>query len=113
MKNLFVSMLILAATHAFSQPVVEDFENSGSWSWAPWNNVSAPTSTKSSASAHSGSNGLSATGEWVYRTDVTVGYPGDVIVWWLRFPASGRAYCGFAATSGGGYCVCVAPNTSE
>jgi PKD repeat protein len=117
MKKVFTTIVfaLAVATAGLAQPVIEDFENSGNWYWSPWTVASGSVGgTKSSSSAHSGSNGLNSggNGEWMLNTSVTVGSPGHILSWWIRFTGSGRAYFGFGATSGGCYNLCAAPNTS-
>jgi uncharacterized repeat protein (TIGR01451 family) len=91
--------------------VIEGFE-SGIWPHAPWVSVAGVTlGTISTAYAHDGLYGLSDP-DWIYRTDVSIGNPGDVLSWWMR-PGSGRSYLGFGASASGCWSAVAAPNTSQ
>src|SRR6185295_296167 len=83
-----------------SSGIIEDFE-SGIWPHAPWV-LTSTIGSISPAYAHDGVYGLSDP-EWGYRTDVTLGNPGDQISWWVRPTGTspGRAYFGFGASAGG------------
>ncbi|MBW7845407.1 MAG: hypothetical protein H3C45_07130, partial [Bacteroidia bacterium] len=113
-KLLLLPLLIVLTLNSIGQtlPLIENFENSGSWVWSPWVMAVAGTSVKSATAAHSGSYGLSATGDWSYRTDVTIGTPGQKLTWWFRFQGTGRLYFGFGASSSGCYGLLAAANTS-
>jgi len=87
--------------------VVEGFE-SGVWPAPGW---SGGSGTVTPAAAHDGSYGIWDP-EWSYRTDVSVGSVGDRITVWVR-PGGGRAYIGFAASSGGCKSFVAAPNTGD
>ncbi len=94
---------------------IEDFDTN-IWPHTPWlpgigTNV---TGTLSNAFAHDGTNGLRDP-EWMYRTDVKIGYPGDRISVWVRPGSSnaGRAYLGFGASSNGCWSFVAAPNAGD
>jgi hypothetical protein len=106
---------LLIITGAGRGQVIESFEAAGSWTWAPWQIGFAGTiGTKATAAAYSGSFGLSgstAGQPWYYRTDVATGVAGNVLGAWVR--GDQRNYFGFGATSGGGWSLVLAPNTSQ
>jgi hypothetical protein len=89
--------------------MLEDFET-GVWPWSPWVEIDAG-GTATAACAHDGGRGILDPG-WHYRTDVTVGYPGDTLTAWIK-PGYGRFYLGFGASSGGAWSLVAAPNTNE
>lgn len=91
--------------------MIEDFETGG-WPKAPW--VVSAGGVLSPAYAHDGSYGLSDPG-WAYRTDVSLGNPGDSLSWWVRPTSStaGRAYLGFGASASGCWSLVAAPNSGE
>jgi|GEM_PF-3264374 len=108
---------ILNYTIGVSSGTIEDFENAGSWPWAPWISPVGGGGIKSAAAAHDGSYGLTDTGStnnWRYRTDYTVGNPGDKMSVWVRSPSvDGRVYFGFGATASGCWSLVFAPNTNQ
>jgi uncharacterized repeat protein (TIGR01451 family) len=89
---------------------IEDFE-SGIWPTPPW--VGGSGGTVSPSHAHDGNYGLSDP-EWVHRTDVQIGAPGESLSWWIRLDSASnaRAYLGFAASDAGCWSIVAAPNTS-
>lgn len=89
--------------------VVEGFE-AGTWPVSPWTAVTAGGSVSTTA-AHDGTYGITDP-EWHYRISPTTGAIGERIRAWVR-PGSGRAYIGFAASSGGARSFVVAPNTGD
>jgi hypothetical protein len=97
---------------------IEDFEQGSGWMWPPWQTGSGSVhNTVGPAYAHDGiygsESGYAGT-YWYYRTDVSVGNPGDVLSCWARPQQDyGRMYLGFAATSGGCYSFVLAPNTDN
>ena len=89
---------------------VETFDV-GTWPIAPWTLAPGGTAYGSltGACAHDGAMGFSDVGggggsllpDWYYRTDVTVGAPGQKISMWVKTPATasnGRVLLGFGAT---------------
>ena len=89
---------------------IEDFE-SGVWPAAGWTVVSSGGSV-TGAAAHDGSYGV-FNPDWHYRSDVTVGLPGDLYGAWVRFHNSGRAYIGFDAAGSGAKSLVLGMNTGE
>ncbi|MCF8427233.1 MAG: DUF5011 domain-containing protein [Bacteroidia bacterium] len=117
MKKIYILffqfILMISTLSAQSLPaIVEGFETLPSWPSSPWTNAAAGTSTIVTSPVKSGSKALSCGGDWAYRTDITVGTAGQKISWWVNFSAAGRAYLGFGASSGGGYSLLLAPNTT-
>jgi uncharacterized repeat protein (TIGR01451 family) len=113
-SNFSGTVSLQAGPPGGSGSVIEGFE-SGIWPHAPWVSVGGTTlGTISSAYAHDGNYGLRDP-EWLYRTDVSLGNPGERLSWWVR-PTSGsagRAYLGFGASAAGCWSAVVAPNTSQ
>jgi hypothetical protein len=102
-----------------TETMYEDFETGSGWPWSPWVTLGAGTAV-TSAAAHDGSYGLEIDDPgfsgFAYRTDVSVGNPGDIISMWARPSGNGnggRAYLGFAATSTGSYSFTLAYNTNQ
>ncbi|MBK9285138.1 MAG: T9SS type A sorting domain-containing protein [Sphingobacteriaceae bacterium] len=106
--SIFISSLGLQSQ------VIEDFEAAGTWTWSPWLIGSGTNNgTKAAAAAYSGAFGWQAATSgypWFYRTDVSIGNPGDVLGVWAK--GNQRNYMGFGATGGGGWSLVLAPNTS-
>jgi hypothetical protein len=105
----------LQATIAPAGPtctLLEGFE-SGVWPASGWVSVGGGGSV-SSAYAHDGAYGI-RNPDWYYRTTTTVGYAGDVLYAWVRpsGATTGRAYIGFAASSGGCKSMVAGPNTGQ
>ncbi len=91
--------------------IIEDFEAGTGWPWAPWTGGSG--GTVGTGSAHDGTYGITDP-SWRYRTDLSLGYAGDTLSWWVRMGgSSGRAYLGFGATAAGCWSFVVAPNTNS
>jgi hypothetical protein len=121
-KKCLASESCVAGTCTPLVVVVENFEPS--WpKGAPWASGGGSYSgTASATCAHDGSLGYAApanTPIHYYRTDVSVGAPGDKLSVWFRTTASGslstsgRVYLSFGATSSGAYSLVAAPNTSQ
>lgn len=92
-----------------SNAMIEDFET-GIWPWAPWISVGGGGSTTLGC-AHDGTQGI-LDPDWYYRTDVTVGSPGDVLSTWVK-PGDGRYYMGFGASASGTWSLVAAANTNQ
>jgi subtilase family serine protease len=98
--------------------VIEDFEHGLSL----YHTTSAltPASTMASA-AHDGGYGLDLSGislstGWIYRSDAAAQVQqGETLSVWVQFPilATGRAYFGFGASSGGTLSVVLAADTGQ
>ncbi|MCH8904979.1 MAG: T9SS type A sorting domain-containing protein [Bacteroidetes bacterium] len=107
---LLFTVLILFSTRAISQcGILEDFESSSPWPFTPWNLFGG---TISSLQAHTGNKSVLDPG-WVYRTDITIGNPGDKLTSWVYMTGTGRYYFGFGSSSGGCHSFVLASNTSE
>ncbi len=92
-------------------PLIEDFERLDPWPWSPWVQVFPVSGLISAGCAHDGAQGISDP-EWHYRTDVTIGNPGEKLSLWIK-PGSGRIYMGFGATAGGAWSLVAGANTNE
>lgn len=98
-------------------PVIENFETTDSWPWKPWNIVSYGSSNKTPLARHTGKYGLSSD-DLFYRSDITIGEPGQVISWWITFKHPSRAHCGFGAGGTGPineettFYLCADPSTN-
>jgi hypothetical protein len=88
---------------------VEDFDRAG-WMWSPWA-MTTSSGTVSAACKHDGIQGI-ADPDWIYRTDFTIGLPGDKLSVWAQ-AGTGRVYLGFGATAAGGWSLVMGPNTSQ
>ncbi len=93
--------------------IVEDFE-SGTWPWSPWvAYASGGTINTNLTYVHDGTRSIYNPG-WHYRTDVSLGMGEKLSAWiYLTSATGGRAYIGFAASSGGCFSAVAAPNTNE
>ena len=90
---------------------VDGFET-GSWPYAPWV-VQAGGGTIDTAVFHDGARALRDP-DWHYRTDQTIGMPGDRLEAWAQATGSGgRFYLGFDAGAAGARSLVLAPNTDE
>src|SRR5207248_647328 len=92
------------------------FDSSSTWPWSPW--VASSTDgvgTANTGCVHDGTKGFSGPplpAPWYYRTDVSIGAPGEKLSIWVK-PTLARFYLGFSVTSGGGWSLVAAANTSE
>ncbi len=114
-KKCLATELCTAGTCTPKVVVIESFEPS--WPKSPWvvGNGSA-TGSASATCAHDGTLGYAAPALnpiHYYRTDVTVGAPGDKLTAWYRTSGSGRFYFGFGATATGAWSLVAAPNTNQ
>lgn len=89
---------------------VETFD--GVWPLAPWKAAGAAYGSTTAACAHDGASGFSETtggngpGLWYYRTDVTVGNPGQKLSMWIQTPSTASAglfLLGFGSKTTGGW----------
>jgi hypothetical protein len=109
--NFLGTVTLQSMSASASAGAIESFDTSG-WPEAAWNSVDGTVSgILSATNAHDGMYGLSDPG-WYYRTDVSIGIPGDVLTCWVR-PGDGRAYLGFGASASGCWSLVAAPNTSQ
>jgi len=108
--------------------MIEDFERGTGWVWQPWKQGSYmqdsgddykigdfAAGTVTPAAAHDGAYGLSDGGStlyWTYRTDISVGQPGDKVSAWFYKTATGRSYLGFGATTTGCWALVLGYNTN-
>ena len=92
--------------------MIEDFET-GTWPWSPWV-VYTSGGSVGTGYAHEGSRGI-INPDWHYRTDISMGNPGDMLSAWARPTISddGRFYLGFGASGSGCFSLILAPNTNE
>jgi len=95
--------------------VIEDFEDGDI---IEYTEVGSASHVVTGVAAHDGSFGLatyivSGGGGWLYRDDAAVQVAqGTIISYWARPTATGRAYCGFGATSAGTYSAVLSPTDS-
>jgi outer membrane protein OmpA-like peptidoglycan-associated protein len=116
--QLFLIMLTCSFYNSYGQvgtglPIIEDFERDTAWIWSPWIECEIPNiSSLNKGCAHSGKLGLNCSQEYFVRTDLQIGFPGQVISFWVRFQRKTNAYLGFGKNSirmGHGYYLCLAP----
>lgn len=95
----------------------------GPWPIAPWTLAAGGTAygAVTAACAHDGANGFTDNGgggglpDWYYRTNVTIGNPGQKLSVWMKTPAvvGGRAYVGVGATAAGAVALTAGLNTGN
>jgi outer membrane protein OmpA-like peptidoglycan-associated protein len=101
---IFVVFIVCFFQKSFGQsttetPIIEDFERDSAWIWSPWLDCTIPNSKLNKGCAHSGNLGLNCIEDCFLRTDVQIGYPGQVISCWVRFQRNTNAYLGFGVKS--------------
>lgn len=115
--NLCIFLIIFGGYNCYGQvdyntTIIEDFERDTTWIWAPWQDCTLPKSSLSRGAAHSGNLGLNCLDDCFRRTDISIGYPKQVISCWVRFQRKTNAYLGFGIDSienENAYFLCVAP----
>jgi outer membrane protein OmpA-like peptidoglycan-associated protein len=100
-KALLTCMILFGLNSAlFGQgdtriPSIEHFEKSEAWPWAPWIRANEGRALPTATAAHSGKAGLKISEDvLVYRSDLVLGNPGQVLSWWFRFENPTHVYCG-------------------
>ena len=92
------------------------------WPIAPWTAAGGAYGTVSAACVHDGANGFTdnvgggGLGDWYYRTDVTVGNPGDKLSMWVQTnstASTGRIWMGFGSNSTSTWSMDIAPNVGS
>jgi hypothetical protein len=94
----------------------------GPWPIPPWTAAGAAYGVVSAACAHDGANGFTdnvgggGVGDWYYRTDVSVGNPGQKLSMWVRTgntASSGRIFMGFGSNATSTWSMDIAPNAGS
>ncbi|MFH1374103.1 MAG: choice-of-anchor D domain-containing protein [bacterium] len=99
-----------SAISTVSGGMIEDFDTTATWPWAPWVVVYSGGSVTGGC-AHDGPQGIGDP-NWHYRTDVVIGAPGEKLEMWTKV-GTGRWYMGFGASAAGAWSLVAAPNTDK